>query len=75
MNDLKQAMDACLQDLNELDLSQERIKNEKARGAISLWLPQEYKDKYSDLQAMTNGKFGKFAQQALKKLIDSAIKR
>ncbi|OPZ23431.1 MAG: hypothetical protein BWZ03_00514 [bacterium ADurb.BinA186] len=75
MNDLKHAMDACLKDLNDVDFSQDRVRAQKAKSPISLWLPQEYKDKYDDLQAITGGKYSKFLQQAVKKLIDSAIKR
>lgn len=75
MTDLKSAMDACLEDLNSLDMDQNKMKFQKARSAISLWLPQDHKDKYDDLQAITNGKFGKFLQQAVKKLIDSAANR
>lgn len=40
------------------------------RGGVNIWLPEQYKDRFKDLQVRSNRRFGKKIQELVIKAID-----
>lgn len=71
-NAILKSVESALSEIRDTNLNSDHEGYAKARGPISLWVPPEYKNKFDELQAMTNSKFGKLLQEVIKKAIDSA---
>lgn len=64
-----------IEDLSQQFKSIDHSKTEKAQPirVLSIPVPEEYKEKYDELQALSDRKFGKLLQELIKKSIDSVI--
>lgn len=65
----KEFIDSCL---NEF---QGNFAEEKTIDVLSVPMPSSYKDKYKELQNMTDKKFGKLLQKIIKHSIDEFAKK
>lgn len=66
-----QKKDPSLDDLfNSLELEQASVLSADERAAITLWLPERYKDRYAKLQEKTKRMFGKKLQEMVMRSID-----
>jgi hypothetical protein len=62
--------------LKEADFSGLFVSEEKTTdGPITIWIDNDYKEKYRLLQKQTNRKFNRYLRETIEKMIDAAAKQ
>ena len=67
MNAQNTSLDALFEDL---DLNRGNELSAEDRGAITLWIPKAYIEKYGEIQEKTKRRFGKKLQEMVMRSID-----
>lgn len=67
MNNKNIELDNLLHDVESLV---EKAEQKQPYGAVTLWLPMDYKDKYSHLQEITDRKFAGKARELFMNFLD-----
>jgi hypothetical protein len=67
MNDKKIDLDLLFSDVENLV---EKAEQKQSNAGITIWLPLEYKQKYSHLQAITDRKFALKMKELFMKALD-----
>lgn len=66
----KDSLDSIIDNFGPMNASTEDVIETMP---VTLWLPKEYKDKFSMLQDRTKRRFGKLAKEVLMKTIDKKL--
>lgn len=67
---MKQQIDSLDDIFEGFEIIEHEPLTSKNRGGVTIWLPEEYKAKFQELQQRTGRRFGKKVQQLLMKSID-----